>query len=155
MRTIETKIYTIDEHPNQDKCFEWIRNNIYDLNECSVHEVVDSLKALQKVIGGDLDYSIGQSPDRGEFITFKNYDEDSLKELNADECPLTGVCWDADLIKSMQADVKEDDYFYSVTTTNGVLRALHEDTEYIYSDEGLRELCEANEYEFTEEGEKI
>ena len=145
MRIIETKIYTIDEHPNQDKCFEWIRNNIYDLNECSVHEVVDSLKALQKVIGGDLDYSIGQSPDRGEFITFKNYDEDSLKELNADECPLTGVCWDADLIKSMQAD--EDAY--------DILRALHEDTEYIYSDEGLRELCEANEYEFTEEGEKI
>tara|TARA_R110002126_G_scaffold282370_2_gene430733 strand:+ start:339 stop:770 length:432 start_codon:yes stop_codon:yes gene_type:complete len=141
MRTIETKIYTIDEHPNQDKCFEWIRNNIYDLNECSVYEVVDSLKALQKVIGGDLDYSIGQSSARGEFITFKNYDEDLLKELNADECSLTGVCWDVDLIKSMQAD--GDAY--------GVLRALHEDSEYIYSDEGLKELCEANEYEFTEE----
>jgi hypothetical protein len=145
MRTIETKIYTINEHPDQDKCFEWIRNNIYDLNEHSVHEVVDSLKALQKVIGGDLDYSIAQIMARGEFITFENYDEDSLKELNADEYPLTAVCWDADLIKSMQAD--GDAY--------GVLRALHEDSEYIYSDEGLKELCEANEYEFTEEGEII
>ena len=145
MRTIETKIYTIDEHPNKDKCFEWIKDNIHDLNAHSVDEVADSLKALQKVIGGDLDYSIGQSPDRGEFITFKNYDEDSLKELNADEWPLTGVCWDADLIESMQTD--GDAY--------GVLRALHENTEYIYSDEGLRDLCEANEYEFTKEGEKI
>jgi len=54
MRTIETKIYTIDEHPNQEKCFEWIRDNWHDLNDHSVHEVVDSLKALQKVIGGDL-----------------------------------------------------------------------------------------------------
>mgnify|MGYP001202003148 FL=1 len=145
MRTIETKVYTIDEHPDQDKCFNWIRDNIYDLNEHSVHEVVDSLKALQKVIGGDLDYSIGQSPDRGEFITFNNYDEDSLRELSADECPLTGLCWDTSLIQSMQTN--ENAY--------EVLRLLHKDTDYIYSDEGLRELCEANQYEFTEEGEKI
>ncbi len=145
MRIIETKVYTINEHPNQDKCFDWMRNNMYNLNTNSVHEVVDSLEALQKVIGGDLDYSISQLPDRGEFIKFKNYDEDLLKELNADECPLTGACWDADLIESMQKD--GDAY--------GVLRALREDTECIYSDEGLRDLCEANEYEFTEEGEKI
>jgi len=146
MRTIETKIYTIDEHPNQEKCFEWIRDNWHDLNDHSVHEVVDSLKALQKVIGGDLDYSISSSPPcRGEYIVFKDYNDDLLNELDANELPLTGVCWDGDLIESMQKD--GDAY--------GVLRALHEDSEYIYSDEGLRELCEANEYEFTEEGEKI
>mgnify|MGYP003126522061 CR=1 FL=1 len=145
MRTIETKVYAIHEHPNQDKCFDWIRDNWHGLNDHSVHEVVDSLKALQKVIGGDLNYSIGQSPARGEFITFKNYNEDSLKELNAGECPLTGVCWDIDLIESMQTD----------GNAHGVLRALHEDSEYIYSDEGLREFCEANEYEFTEECKPI
>ena len=27
MRVIETKVYTIDEHPNKDLCFEWIRDN--------------------------------------------------------------------------------------------------------------------------------
>ena len=32
MRTIELKVYTINEHPNKDKCFDWIRNNWYDLN---------------------------------------------------------------------------------------------------------------------------
>ena len=36
-----------------------------------------------------------------------------------------------------------------------VLYSLHADTEYLYSDEGLYELCESNEYEFTEEGELI
>ena len=33
-----------------------------------------------------------------------------------------------------------------------LLKAIHEETEYIYSDEGLFELCECNEYEFNEEG---
>tara|TARA_R100000951_G_scaffold71034_2_gene59919 strand:+ start:3067 stop:3504 length:438 start_codon:yes stop_codon:yes gene_type:complete len=143
MRTIELKVYTINEHLDKDKCFDWIRNNWYDLNEHSAQEVVDSLKALHSAIGGDLDYSISSSPCRGEYITFEDYDEDLLNELDANELPLTGVCWDADLIESMQKD--GDAY--------GVLRALHQDTEYLYSDEGLQELCETNQYEFTEEGE--
>jgi len=143
MRTIELKVYTIKEHPNKDKCFDWIRNNWYDLNDHSVQEVLDSLKGLQIVIGGDLDYSISSSPCRGEYIKFKDYDKDLLNELDANELPLTGVCWDGDLIESMQKD--GDAY--------GVLSALHRYTEYLYSDEGLQELCEANDYEFTEEGE--
>jgi len=32
------------------------------------------------------------------------------------------------------------------------LRFLHDEGEYIYSDEGLTELCDANEYHFTESG---
>ena len=142
MRTIEFGVYTINEHPNKDKCFEWIRNNWHDLNDHSVQEVVDSLKALQDVIGGDLDYSISSLPCRGEYIEFKDYDKDLLNELDANELPLTGVCWDADLIVSMQKD--GDAY--------GLLGLLHQDTEYLYSDEGLQELCEAFDYEFTEEG---
>lgn len=143
MKTIEFKVYTINEHPDKDKCFDWIRHNWYNLNDHPVHEVVYSLKALQDVIGGDLDYSISSLPCRGEYIVFEDYDKDLLNELDANELPLTGVCWDADLIESMQKD--GDAY--------GVLRALHQDTEYLYSDEGLQEFCEANQYEFTEEGE--
>src|SRR5210317_1076780 len=100
MRTIELKVYTINEHPNKDKCFDWIRNNWYDLNEHSVQEVLDSLKGLQIVIGGNLEYSISSGPYAGgEFIEFKDYDEDLLNELDANELPLTGVCWDGDLIE--------------------------------------------------------
>lgn len=145
MRIIETKVYTIDEHPNKDLCFDYIRANWHNLNEHSVNEIIDSLKALQKVIGGYLDYSICQSSARGEFIRFKNYDEDALKELNADEYGLTGVCWDYDIIKSMQ---KYGD-------VDMVLQALHEDTDYIYSDAGLTELCVDNKYEFNDKGEYI
>ncbi len=145
MRVIETKVYGIAEHPNKDLCYEWIRDNWHGMNQHSVDEAIESLKELKLLIDGDLDYSIGQSPSRGEFISWKNYDKEVLNSLEADLCPLTGVCWDADLIESMQKD--GDAY--------GLMRAIHQDTEYVYSDEGLFEYLDDNGYEFTEEGKCI
>ena len=141
MRILETKIYTIDEHPNKVLCFDYIRNNWHDLNEHSVDEVAESIIALSKVIGGSYDYLIGQFPSRGEFISFYDYDKEQLMKLNAEECSLTGVTWDIDLINGMQ---KGDN--------NKVLKGLHNSSEYIYSNEGLLELCDANDYEFNEKG---
>jgi hypothetical protein len=144
MRIIETKVYKIAEHPDKEKCFDWIRNNWHDLNSHSVEEVVDSLKALSSKIGGTFDYAISSVPDRGEYISFKNYSQEDLCRLSADDLPLTGVCWDADVIQGLREGSPEK-----------VLKALHSDTEYQYSDEGLLELCEANEYEFDENGKFI
>tara|TARA_Y100000361_G_C10937988_1_gene227310 strand:+ start:53 stop:529 length:477 start_codon:yes stop_codon:yes gene_type:complete len=141
MRTIETNIYTIEDHPNKDKCFEWIRDNWHDLNEHSVHEVIDSIKALSKEIGGTCDYKISQVPSEGEYIKFKNYSQEDLYKLNADDCPLTGVSWDYDLIEGLKEG-----------NPNNVLETIHKETEYIYSDEGLYELCVGNDYEFNESG---
>jgi hypothetical protein len=142
MRTIETKLYTIDEHPNTDLCFDYIRENIFDLNEHSLMDALESIKMLTEFIGGKNDYSISQFPCRGEYVIFNEYDEELLMELDADELPLTGVYFDAHLIESMQRYGNAD----------GLLHALHTDTEYTYSDEGLREIAEINEWEFTEEG---
>lgn len=142
MRTIETKLYTIDEHPNADLCFDYIRENIFNLNEFSLMEAVESIKMLTEFIGGKNDYSISQFPSRGEYITFTNYDRDSLMELNAGELPLTGVYFDAHLIESMQMYGNAD----------GLLDALHKETEYVYSDNGLREIAENNGWEFTKDG---
>jgi len=100
---------------------------------------------LTEFIGGKNDYSIGQSPSRGEYIQFINYDKELLMELDANELPLTGVCWDADLIESMQKYGNAD----------GLMTAIHNDTEHYYSNEGLRELCEINQWEFDERGEAI
>lgn len=141
MKTIEFKVYHIDEHPNKNACFEWIRNNWHDLNQHSVQELIDSVKALSNAIGGTYDYSISSVPDRGEHLSFKDYDKEILSDLNADDCPLTGVCWDIDLIEGLKEGSPEK-----------ALKALHEDTEYLYSDEGLTELCEGNDYEFFEDG---
>lgn len=142
MRTIEIKVYKINEHPDKQKCFKWIRENWHDLNNHALSEIVDSLKALKELIGGNLDWSISTTPNSDQHITFENYDVNELNKLNADELPLTGVCWDYDIIEGF----KNNDSLR-------VLRTLHRDTKYQYSDEGLTELCEANEYEFKENGE--
>lgn len=144
MRTIETKVYFIDEHPDKNKCFEWIRDNWHELNQHSVHEIIESIIQLSYEIGGTNDYSISQVQDRGEYIIFENYSKEILDSLNSDDLPLTGVCWDADLIEGLKEG-----------NPSKVLDSLHTDTIYQYSDEGLLELCQCNEYEFTEEGEVI
>lgn len=141
MRIVETKVYTIDEHPNKELCFNWIRENWHDLNQHSVDELIKSLKALSDKIGGSFDYAISQVPDKGEFIGFYNYSQEDLCRLSADDCPLTGVCWDIDLIVGLREG-----------NLDKVLDILHSSTEYVYSDKGLEEMCEANEYEFDEDG---
>jgi len=141
MRILEIKVYKIDEHPDKEKCFEWIRENWTDLNQHSVEEIIKSIEVLSGKIGGTFDYSIGQNPDRGEHITFKDYDHETLCYLSAGDCPLTGVCWDIDLIVGLREG-----------NTKKSIDSLHKDTEYIYSNEGLTELCEANDYEFNEDG---
>jgi hypothetical protein len=144
MKTICINVYQIHEHPNPDKVYEWIRNNWHDLNSHSQDEFIESLNKLAEAIGGTLDYCLSVVPDRGEYLSIKDYDADALAELDAGECPLTGVCWDADIIEAMQQG-----------NLTKALKALHKSTEYLYSDDGLKELCEANEYHFTENGKHM
>lgn len=141
MRIIKTKVYTIDEHPNKEKCYKWIRDNWHDLNQHGVEEAIQSIKALHKKIGGSFNYSVSAVPDRGEYIKFRDYSSERLQELDANEYPLTGVCWDEPLIIGLKEG-----------NPTLVLKILHAETDYIYSDEGLFDLCEANGYEFDEDG---
>ena len=142
MKTITIKVYEINEHPNKEAVFAWIRENWYDLNNHSVEEFADSLKELQKAIGGILDYSVCACHDRGEFITLKGYDKELLNDLAIDDYPLTGVCWDANIIEALKDGNIEH-----------ALHSLHADTEYLYSNEALEEMCEGNGYYFLENGE--
>ena len=146
MRNITKTVYKIDEHPEPSKCFDWIRENVHDLNEHGVDDLVYSLKALEFYVFGTLDYSVGQFPDRGEFIRITGYSVDRLADLVEikDDLPLTGVFWDSEVIAALAAFDFVD-----------VLYSLHSETEYIYSDEGLLGLCEANEWEFYLDGSMV
>ena len=144
MRTIEIKVYEISEHPQKENAFRWIRENWHDLNDHGLAEVVESLLAMQRIIGGELDYSISTVQDRSEYIRFTNFSKIALSKLVADDYELTGVCYDFDVIKGLQEGDQER-----------VLKTLHEDTSYIYSNEGLIEMCEANKYEFKLNGQVI
>lgn len=133
--------YTIDQHPNKEAVFSWIRDNWHDLGDYAVSDFIESLKALANEIDGNLDYSVGLFPDRGEFIFLTGYDDEKLKALKPDDLPLTGVIYDIYVIQAL----KEGDMM-------NALSFLHDEGEYIYSDEGLAELCESNEFYFTENG---
>jgi hypothetical protein len=144
MRTITINIYNIDEHPNKEKCYEWIRNNDYHIGDFEIDELRLTLDKLSEHIGGTVDYCLSHYPDRSEHIIFKDYDEDLLEALNGGECPLTGFFWDIEVINAL----KDKDM-------SKVLDALHKCIEYLYSDEGLKEMYECNDYEFYESGERF
>ena len=135
MKTICINLYKIDEHPDKSKVFSWINDNWHDLNDHTRDEFIASLEALHTEIGGTLDYSISTVPDRGEYIRFTDYDKEALMKLKSEDCPLTCICWDIEVIEAMQKNSPEL-----------ILEALHKDTEYVYSDEGLEELCNGNEW---------
>lgn len=144
MREVTFKIYSINEHPNPEACYDYARNNWHDLGQHYIDEMIDSLKELAAVIHGELDYSISIVPDRGEFVIIKDYDSVELDKLMKvkDECPLTGHCYDIDVIEGL----------FNGELEHTVLKTLHDEGDYIYSDEGLKDMFEANEYEFYENG---
>lgn len=154
--TKEYKVYTIESHPNPVACYEWIRNNWHNLGDCDVEETVDSLKVFAAHIGAELNYSVSIVPDRGEFIRFYVDNELSLEDLSLDlsgDCPFTGAFTDEVILDAFRtkdnASLQEalEDVQYRV------LRSLHSQGEYLYSDEALGELCEVNQYQFKECGE--
>ncbi len=136
------KTYTIDDHPEPERVFDWIRNNWHDLGQFECEEFVACFEALAKKLDSRYDYNVSIFPDRGEYLIL-DIDYDNLPDLGKPEdYPITGFHYDyAFLVALNEGNI------------NNALDALHEQGEGIYSDEGLIELCEANEYMFTESGE--
>jgi hypothetical protein len=162
MRIMETKVYTIDDHPEPAKVYQWINNNWHDLGEHVLQEMSDSLKEFANDIGAKVNWSISIVPDRGEFIsfTFGDCESPTLGDtmLNLDlsgNCPFTGVFYDEVILDSFR-DAAKDASATLESVLNDVehkfLTALHNEGDYLYSDDGLYEICECNEYEFTLEG---
>ena len=136
-------VYTIDDHPNPDAVYDWVRNNWHDLGEHNLHEMVGSLKALADHVGGILDYSIGVFPDRDEFVRITGGNRSCLKGIKSEECPFTGVCYDYEVIEGYRGENLEVK----------VLEVLREEGEYIYSNEGIHEMVLCNDYYFKSNGE--
>ena len=170
--------YTIEDHPNPDLVYDWIRSNWDDLGQHSVDESMDSIRGFCKAFYLDLnDWAISIVPDRGEFIDIKvpsgwrdnvgeladirlyKYLVNNYAEYLKGDCPFTGVCYDENLLDPIRAFLKKPTVNQGYTwqdlvndCANSLLECLHSEGEYIYSDEGLKDMCEANEYEFTENG---
>ena len=146
MKTKTINIYSFAELSDtaKEKVREYARNNWPNIGEHYIDDMISSLKALKEAIGGTLDYSLSIVLDRGEHCSLTGYDAEKLAELvkTAEKCPLTGVCYDMDVIEGLAARELE----------SRVLNTLHAEGDYAYSDEGLDAMFEANEYEFLEDG---
>jgi len=74
-------------------------------------------------------------------------------------CPLTGVCYDMDLLDPFVKFIKKPDDSDFEDLLNkafyGLKKSLESEDEYRNSDEAIQEDIEANEYEFDEDGHRI
>jgi len=173
MREHTIKLYTIDELPEdiQAKIYENFRVNDPDLFHWA-DEWIDSLKAFCNQFGITLrDYEIG--PDhRGNHVEWC-IDDDAIAGLHGirlfkyirnnydhllqGDCPFTGYCGDESLIDPIRNFMQKPEQGYTMhdLVTDCVDAWMHgmlQDWEWHYSDEYIHELCQINEYEFTEEG---
>jgi hypothetical protein len=129
MRTIILNVYTIDDHPNKDKVYSWIKNNWFDLADYVVSDYVDSINALAELMMAKATYSISQYQCSSNYFAFSNIDYDFVKSLKKESYPLTGVHTDEDVIEAvLNLNHKE------------IFKKIEE------------QLCQANNYEFFETG---
>lgn len=159
-RIISKTVYQINEHPNKEAVFDWIRHKWHDLGGFALEEAVESLEAFANDIGATVDWSLSIFPDRSERISFGFYEEPSLGDVMesldlSGNCPFTGVFYDEVILDAFReaatdASATLDDVLRDVEYR--MLKVLHSEGDYIYSDEGLLEMCQANEYEFYESG---
>lgn len=157
--TITRNIYTYSEASEELK--DKIRENFDDgfLYEHHMEERINTLKAFADYIGADLDYSLSCVPSRGEFISVKphwSYHSmySNLEELleTLGDCVLTGVCYDDDLINYIKESKESISDEKLKEAFNKYIKSMHEEYEYMLTDEYLSDLCEANNYEFYDDG---
>lgn len=180
MHTVYT--WVIDDHPNPEKVYDWVRDNWHYLGDPTVDDTTTSLAAFAKHFDCKVDWSISIVPDRGEYIRFidlnwpmETYEAHQLKsylhrdgyfqycdkqgrlhDLCDGECPLTGCYTDEillDAVREFRSKPDEVDMWMLLEDcSKRILESLHKEGEYIYSNEGLKQMLSDNEYEFKENG---
>lgn len=178
MRTIETKIFTFAELSEDVK--QTVKDKYAELHGYERHdEAMDTLKAMAehfdcKLADWEVDYFNtmhssakfvskihGETPAMDEVEIFAMIDAlgsvDPETGKGSGECVLTGFFLDEDA-----ADGIRQAWAEGVTDLNDLLQAGFEswlkaaqaDCEDFYSDEQFAEMCEANEWEFYEDGRR-
>jgi len=94
IRTVNT--YTIEDHPQPEKVYEWIRENWHDLAEHHVSELIDSLKAFTQEFNLDTE----------KYLTGVCYDMAILAAIDTQQ----SLNIASDLLKTIH---DETEYLYS------------------------------------------
>ena len=175
MRTIEVKVFTFDElsdKAKQNAIETWSGGQEYFWGD----EAIESLKQFVDHFNGNLsNWNIDfLDPYRNEYkldlpkgmedeeilnliLSLGSYNKDTLK--GDGECKLSGYCMDESLGDGIREswfnDGERDLRELVMAGINQWEIDVRKDCEYQCSEEYFAECCEANEYEFTEDGELI
>ena len=175
-----TTAWTIDEHPNPDKVYDWVRDNWHDLygwgdeNRESLEEFCKAFslydldwevslcgpshakaKLPHTFASGELDEDVMLAEISGARLVLHLYE--NYAHLLDGDCPFTGYCFDESLLDPIREYLKGGDDATTFQTLidrclDAWASAYVADWEYQYTDEGIRDHLECNEYYFTEEG---
>ena len=175
MRTIETNVYTFDElsEDMQEKAIE----NLYDINtsfdwwELTYDDAANiGLKITSFELDrhrhaeGELNFAANEVAanilkEHGEGCethkTATNFLKDwaGLVEKYSDGEKLDQVTEDNEFLFDQEADELEEEFLKSILEDYSIM--LQKEFEYLQSEEAIKEAIEANEYEFTVDGELI
>ena len=173
MRTYEATAYTFDELSEEAK--DNAKQRYFSVAGYSWSEdALASLKAFAKAFDARLsDYQIDwfnstysdaefDAPEMSRreigrrLRALGSYDKKTLRGNG--ECKLTGYCADEDALDGMRKAYFAGESDLGELLQEGFsswLKAAQADAEDQYSDERFAEFCEANEYEFTEDGKPV
>ena len=156
MRIIETTVYAFNELSDKAK-ERAIEKHRYYMEYPWTKECLDSLNAFcdefcikvtECTLSDCYRASIvtDASPLRFRGVKLKNFDREAMP---------TGFCFDCDLRYTFHDEFKRtsDAYHAFETAIETFLSAVKRDIAWHYSDEAIEEHIEANEYEFTENGD--
>lgn len=174
MKTIEVQLYKFDELSDEAK-HTALENNANEAEYFWGDDAIKSLKKVAEHFNCSLErYSIDWTESYRNEISFDcNYIEFSAKDLKTQilsmgtfdkktlkglgDCKFTGYCADESACDGIRKA-----YFNGERDLKELLMAGYEswykdcqtDYEYQLSEEGYSEHCEANDYDFTEDGEQ-
>lgn len=172
MKTTTINLYKLNELP-EDVQEKVISNWRYNDEFYNGQEIVESLKAFCDYFGIKLkDYSLGG---RGEYIHIDSSLDPDIEDMEyirlykylvnnynlqdiADRCLISGMCYDYDLLKPLLDFTKRPVKGYNLDDLfklciESIISVYNEELDYWYSEESIKEDIEANDYDFTENGE--
>ena len=159
MREVTEKfnVYKYQDAPEniQENIRDYIIQN-WDIYDHCLDERLAVLRKVAELLNAELDYCLSCIPDRGEFISFKpNYSTLEYQNLwevinQEKECPLTGCCYDHDFLDHLTKYTMSDAGLKNACRE--YVASIHSEYESMCKHEYIKDMCEANDYEFLENG---
>ena len=164
MKTIEIQVYSFNElsEKAQEKAInKFIEDGYFDYIFDEAYETVEKFFALFPASIRSIDFL---EPYRND-IRFDNIFEqkelvdhlNSIKSLVIGDCPLTGMCYDMDILEPILEYYKDCTKYSDLETLINacVINLCKSVSKEYYSNltkEAIAETCEANDYYFTSDG---